>query len=138
MERWSRLCLIPVLVPFGLATPRYASCPSSWPASSIDKGPPHNPEWSVADDAAAHNDPRRPAVSAGRFFWMHLVGREAVEQTGPAGALQRRLAAAAARRVRRVPRPGGRVVAQADPVVVPDHGSPLGPALGPVAAGPVV
>src|ERR671919_583144 len=65
------------------------------------------------------------------------VGREAVEQAVAAGALQRFLAAAAARGVRRVPGFGGRIVAQTHPVVMTDHRRPVA-AAGPVAAGPVL
>src|SRR5919109_4019984 len=65
------------------------------------------------------------------------VGREAVEQAVAAGALQRLLAAAAARGMRRVPGFGGRIVAQAHAVVMADHRGPVA-AAGPVAAGPVL
>src|SRR5262249_34561131 len=65
-----------------------------------------------------------------------LVRREAVEQAVAAGRLQC-IEAAAARAVRGVPGLGGVVIAQADAVVMADHGRALG-AFGPVAAGHVL
>src|SRR6201995_976708 len=69
-----------------------------------------------------------------------LIGGEAVQQTVTAGAAQVGLAATAiiaARRVRRIPRPGCIVVSQSDPVGMPEHGRALRAAR-PVAAGTVL
>src|SRR5260370_11303999 len=77
---------------------------------------------------------RLSAVSRGLH---QLVRGEAVEQTVAAGASQIVLAAAAvgsARGMRRIPRLGRRVVAQALAVAVADHGCALGAAR-PAAAG---
>jgi len=67
-----------------------------------------------------------------------LLRREAVERTGTAGTLERRLAAATARSVRRLPGLRRRVVPQSHSVVMAQHGRPLGSAPGPVAACHVV
>src|SRR5205085_8189086 len=68
-----------------------------------------------------------------------LVRREAVEQSVAAGAAQVGLAAAAVRttrRMRRIPRAGGHVVAQSLAVDMADHRGALR-AAGPIAAGAV-
>ena len=79
---------------------------------------------------------RRAASHALMMPSLDPVGGEAVEQAGAAGRLQRG-GAAAARRMRRVPRLRRGVVAQAHAVVVTDHGRAFA-ALGPVAAGHVL
>src|SRR5258705_4110345 len=76
-------------------------------------------------------DRTRPASGLAR----PSVRREAVEQSGAAGPLQRILAAAA-RLVRRVPRLGRRALVEPGAVVVADHRGTVA-ALGPVAEGRV-
>src|SRR5512138_3066323 len=74
---------------------------------------------------------RRPCPAAA-----FSLGREAVEQSRAAGAAQS-LRMAAAGGMRGVPRLRPGVVDRPDPVVVARHRGAVGPALGPVATGPV-
>src|SRR5262245_18922318 len=145
--------------PFSLATPYKNRSPASPPGLRLRTTPKLGEALVAVSHACMFSGERRrkyllwavvrnrcplwvvfSGKSATRSSEKNSVRREAVEQHVAAGALEVVLAAAAvrsARRMRRVPRLRGVVVAQADAVDVADHRGAL-PALGPVAAGLVV